>query len=132
MPYHFHIVEDQPLIALDIEYTVCDLGHHFVGVARNTAEAMALGRYADIAFVDVNLTDGATGIEIGRRLALENDVEVIFMTSDSRVFEEDIDTAVGAIAKPVFGRELEETIKFAVEHLSTGDGNPPKRMKTFH
>jgi CheY-like chemotaxis protein len=81
MSFNVLIVEDQPLIALNLQDTVEELGHHTVGIASNMYQALLLSTGADIALVDVNLEDGPTGPIIGRTLA-DTDVSVLFMTSD--------------------------------------------------
>ena len=59
------IVEDEFLIALDLEATVENMGMEVAGLATNKEQALQLAPLADVAFVDVNLSDGATGPEIG-------------------------------------------------------------------
>lgn len=99
------IVEDQPLIALNLQDTVEELGHHAVGIARNMYQALMLGGEADIALVDVNLEDGPTGTIVGRTLA-EADVAVVFMTSDPQALRAGVDGALGVMSKPVLDLDL--------------------------
>ncbi|MEK1874025.1 MAG: response regulator, partial [Rhizobium altiplani] len=47
------IVEDEFLVALDLETTVRDIGLDVVGVATDRKQALELAPRADIAFVDV-------------------------------------------------------------------------------
>lgn len=63
------IVEDEPLIALDMEETVTRAGFRVVGVARNTSDALALleKEQVDAAVLDANL-HGESGAPIAERL----------------------------------------------------------------
>lgn len=81
------IVEDEFLIAMDIEDSILQAEEEadVIGIANRLEEAVALGSRADIAFVDVNLADGQTGPEIGRRLSEDHGVVVIFMTANPEV-----------------------------------------------
>ena len=65
------VVEDEVLIALELECLLEDLGHVSVGVAGSSADAIALGRTAlpDVALVDIHLIDGPTGVEVARQYA---------------------------------------------------------------
>ncbi|NSZ02079.1 hypothetical protein G6M64_03855 [Agrobacterium tumefaciens] len=72
------IVEDQLLLSKSLEDAVTSLGHEVVGVAASYAEAESVKVPVDIALVDVNLLDGATGPEIGRLLALRG-CSVLFL-----------------------------------------------------
>ena len=62
------IVEDEGIIAWDLESMVLDNGFEVAGLARTEIEAIALARRADIALVDVQLADGPTGPQIARTL----------------------------------------------------------------
>lgn len=58
------IVEDQWLLSSAVEEAVLSLGHEAIGTATTAKEAYELADKAEVAFVDVNLIDGATGPEI--------------------------------------------------------------------
>src|SRR5690606_38984390 len=59
------IIEDEPLIALDIEEMVESLGHRVVGTARTHAEAIAMFGKARprMGRADIQLADGSSGID---------------------------------------------------------------------
>lgn len=63
------VVEDEALLALEIEATVADAGHAPVGPAHSVAAARPLAETEalDAALLDLNLGDG-TGVEIARVL----------------------------------------------------------------
>ena len=79
------VVEDEVLIALELECLLEDLGHVSVGVAGASAEAIALGRSTapDVALVDIHLTDGPTGVEVARALSADPRTTVVFMTANA-------------------------------------------------
>ena len=77
------IIEDEPLIALDIEDTVTALGHRPIGVARTHKEAIAMvrNRKPQLILSDIQLADGSSGIDAVNELLQECDVPVIFITA---------------------------------------------------
>src|SRR5918998_5159292 len=94
---HILIVEDEILIALELESLLQDAGHDPVAVAANSAEAVALGRSLrpDIAFVDIHLADGPTGVEVARALAQGGATKVLFMTANAKRVPSDLAGAWG-------------------------------------
>jgi DNA-directed RNA polymerase specialized sigma24 family protein/CheY-like chemotaxis protein len=77
------IIEDEPIVALDLKRLVCNLGHTVVGVAGTRREAMALagGRDLGLILADVRLADGANGIDVVSDILRTFDVPVIFITA---------------------------------------------------
>jgi CheY-like chemotaxis protein/DNA-directed RNA polymerase specialized sigma24 family protein len=77
------IIEDEPLIALDIEDTITVLGHRSVGIARTRKEAVALARQTQPQLVlsDIQLADGSSGIDAVNDILRSFDVPVIFITA---------------------------------------------------
>jgi CheY-like chemotaxis protein len=75
------IVEDEPFIAMDLEAIAAARGHEVVGVAASLDEAFDQSRsfHPDAAFVDINLSDGFTGVDVARQLVREG-VRVGFVT----------------------------------------------------
>lgn len=71
-PLRILVVEDEVLIALELECLLDDLGHVTVGVAGSSQEAIALGlaTHPDVALVDIHLIDGPTGVAVARALSL--------------------------------------------------------------
>ena len=59
------IIEDEPLIAMDIETLVSEVGHEVVGIAATRKEAVALARQSSpgIILADIQLADGSSGID---------------------------------------------------------------------
>lgn len=77
------IIEDEPLIAMDIEQMVHSLGHRVTGVARTHTEALALYR-ADppgMVLADIRLADGSSGIDAVNDILKTSVLPVIFITA---------------------------------------------------
>ncbi|GJD89860.1 MULTISPECIES: response regulator [Methylobacterium] len=108
------VVEDEALIALELECLLDDLGHVTVGVACNSSEAIAVGRATapDVALVDIHLVDGPTGIEVARALAADPRTTVVFMTANAKRIPDDFAGAFGVIAKPYSERVVASTLAY--------------------
>jgi DNA-directed RNA polymerase specialized sigma24 family protein len=77
------IIEDEPLIALDIEQMVQDLGHRVTGIARTHKEAVALFQTSQpkMVLADIQLADGSSGIDAVNEILKSSSVPVIFITA---------------------------------------------------
>lgn len=108
------VVEDEALIALELECLLGDLGHVTVGVAGSSAEAIALARSTtpDVALVDVHLVDGPTGVEVARALSADPRMTVVFMTANAKRIPDDFAGALGVIAKPYSERVVASTLDY--------------------
>jgi CheY-like chemotaxis protein len=77
------IIEDEPLIAMDIEDMVSSLGHRVTGIARTRDEAVALFN-ADrpkMVLADIQLADGSSGIDAVNDILKTSAIPVIFITA---------------------------------------------------
>jgi len=77
------IIEDEPLIAMDIETLVAALGHNVTGVARTYDEAVAAFE-ADppgLVLADIQLADGSSGLDAVNTILSRAEVPVIFITA---------------------------------------------------
>jgi CheY-like chemotaxis protein len=77
------IIEDEPLIAMDLESLVENLGHHVVGIARTHKEAVAAARakHPGLVLADIQLADGSSGIDAVNEILRGFTVPVIFITA---------------------------------------------------
>ncbi len=77
------IIEDEPLIALDIESLVTELGHEVTGIARTFTEAIAKvkTRAPGLVLADIQLADGSSGLDAVNEILKSIDVPVIFITA---------------------------------------------------
>ena len=77
------IIEDEPLIAMDIEEMVTGLGHSVTGIARTHKEAVALfnKKTPGMILADIQLADGSSGIDAVNDILKTSSVPVIFITA---------------------------------------------------
>ncbi|MFZ3483982.1 response regulator [Sphingomonas sp. 3-13AW] len=77
------IIEDEPLIAMDLETIVRDLGHDVTGVAvtRDEAVALAMEDRPGLVLADIQLADDSSGIDAVKDILAEFNVPVIFITA---------------------------------------------------
>jgi CheY-like chemotaxis protein len=77
------IIEDEPIIALDIEAIVRDLGHDVAGIARTHKEAVALAteRRPGLVLADIQLADGSSGLDAVNSILRQSALPVIFITA---------------------------------------------------
>lgn len=77
------IIEDEALIAQDIEFIARDLGHNVIGIARTHKEAVELakGRHPGLILADIQLADGSSGLNAVNELLQSFDCPVIFITA---------------------------------------------------
>ncbi|MFC5387251.1 response regulator [Aquamicrobium segne] len=77
------IIEDEPLIAMDIEEMVESLGHRAVGIARTHDEAVALFAKTQphMVLADIQLADNSSGIDAVNEILSLTPVPVIFITA---------------------------------------------------
>lgn len=120
------IVEDEVLVALDLEYMLIELGCNVVGVATNTADALRLldTTAPNLAFVDIQLTDGPTGVDIVRKIADKPETKAVFMSANSARIPEDWAGAIGLVAKPYTAHGVET----ALAYLHQGIADPPPKL----
>lgn len=77
------VIEDEPIIALDISGILKDMGHDVIGVAATSDQAIALAkaRNPSLVLADVQLEDGSTGIEAATKILEMLSVPVVFVTA---------------------------------------------------
>src|ERR671939_302534 len=119
------IVEDELVIAIDLEETLSEEGYQVAGIARESKTALGLAQRLrpDLALVDVHLVDGDTGPEIARHLK-EMGIPVLFMTANASTLPDGMAGALGAIPKPVAPHVLKRAIRWATNR----DVDPPNLL----
>lgn len=77
------IIEDEPLIAMDIENLVTDIGHDVVGIAPTASKAIELAKKTKpgLILADIQLADGSSGIDAVNEILKDINVPVIFITA---------------------------------------------------
>jgi DNA-binding response OmpR family regulator len=114
-PMRVLIVEDEPVIGMDLEDSVAASGHEVIGWATGHATAMALAeaRSPDLAFIDLTLRDGATGFLISKQLA-ERGVTVVLTTAQADQLSE-VEHLLGVMPKPYLPETVEEVLNYAAQ-----------------
>ena len=126
------IVEDEMLVAFELEAILEDLGHDPVGIAPDLETATRLANESvDLALVDLNLRDGLTGPEIGRTLS-EKGTTVLFLTANPAMLGDGIAGTVGVLTKPANQKAVAESVDYALK-LRKGEGHaePPLYLRRF-
>ena len=77
------IIEDEPIIAMDLETLVESQGHRVIGVAATHGEAIELVRHErpGLVLADIQLADGSSGLNAVNEILRDIDVPVIFVTA---------------------------------------------------
>ena len=77
------IIEDEPLIAMELEQIVRDLGHRVAGIATTHEDAVAAFEATDAGLVlaDIQLADGSSGIDAVQDILARAPVPAIFITA---------------------------------------------------
>jgi DNA-directed RNA polymerase specialized sigma24 family protein len=107
------IIEDEPIIALDLEALVKDLGHDVAGVAATRSEAIALAQASrpGLVLADVRLADGSSGIDAVADILVSFDVPVIFITAyPERLLSGERPEPAYLITKPFLAETVKATI----------------------
>lgn len=77
------VIEDEPMIAMDLESIVEGLGHRVMGVARTHAEAVqaTAKEKPGLVLADILLADGSSGLDAVNEMLRSFQVPVIFITA---------------------------------------------------
>lgn len=128
------IIEDEALVAMELRYVLEDLGHEVVGTAADarTARQLTLEADVDLALVDIHLSDGPTGIELGRELAQQRGVTVVFMTANPGMVRDGVAGTIGVLSKPTDERAVQIAVEYALRRRA---GRPveyaPPELRLF-
>jgi CheY-like chemotaxis protein len=122
-PLNILIVEDEALLAMELESLIEEAGHSVVGWAMSSSEAKAMvdTSKADIAFVDIHLSDGPTGLDVAEHIRRSGQPMVVFMTANTKRIPENFAGAVGVISKPYTMNGLMSALRY----LQEGVRRPP-------
>lgn len=128
------IIEDEALVAMELRFVLEDLGHEVVATVADadTARSLAAASEVDLALVDIHLSDGPTGIGLGRELAQEKGVTVLFMTANPGMVREGVAGTIGVLSKPTDERAVQTAVDYA---LRRREGRPaeyaPPELQLF-
>lgn len=123
-PLSVLIVEDEALLAMDIAAIVEDAGHHVVAEASSTddVEELPAELRPDLAFVDIQLAAGASGLDVCALIQRRwSGAFIIFVTANPKKIPQDFCGAHGVIPKPFSNSGL----KAAMKYIEEGVCDPP-------
>ena len=128
------IIEDEALVAMELRFVLEDLGYDVVATAGDARTARNLVREmeVDLALVDIHLSDGPTGIDLGRDLAKDEGVTVLYMTANPGMVRDGVAGTIGVLSKPTDERAVQQAVDYA---LRRRDGEPvqlaPPELQLF-
>lgn len=113
------IVEDEPIIAADIQDRLIDLDYQVIGIIDNGEEALLKiqQEVPDMVLMDIHLAGRLDGVETAIRLRQITNTPLIFLTSnsDEPTFQRAKEARPHAfISKPFRGRDLVHAIALAI------------------
>ncbi len=107
------IIEDEPIIALDLENLVTELGHKVVAVAatKDDAVAKAKSERPGLVLADINLGEGGSGIDAVSEILASFDIPVIFITAyPEKLLTGERPEPTYLIAKPFLPETVQATV----------------------
>ena len=119
------IIEDEPIIAFDIEAMVRELGHGVTDIARTHKEAIESikRRKPGLVLADILLADGSSGLAAVNEILASIDVPVIFITAfPERLLTGEKPEPTYLITKPFQPDTVRATISQALFFRTQSDG----------
>lgn len=115
-PLRILIVEDEPLLAMDMEMQLTDLGHEIVGTARTagTAEAAAQELLPDVVIMDLRLAKSSSGEEAARTIYCRFGIRSIFTSGsmdEATRIRLSVMRPVAILPKPVMVEQLASALR---------------------
>jgi len=113
------IVEDEFLVALQLEDILIDGGYHVAATVSDWQAADRLTRAPDVALVDLNLCDGLTGPSVAMLLSERFGTQIIYVTANADQIGAPAPTALGVVHKPFAAATIERAIAYALDDTLT-------------
>ncbi|MEM1149172.1 MAG: response regulator [Pseudomonadota bacterium] len=117
------IIEDEAIIAVDLEAMIREVGHNVTGIAVTRENAVELGKEhkPDLILADIQLADGSSGIDaVNELLPVVGNVPVIFVTAfPERLLTGATDEPAFMITKPYKAAQVRAAISQAMFFAST-------------
>ena len=115
------VVEDESIIAMDIQSNLIDLGYEVVGVVSRGEEAIKIAatKKVDIVLMDIVLAGEKSGVETAHLIHSQSNIPIIYMTGNADVatIKEARQTEpFGYIHKPINMQDMFSTIDSALHH----------------
>jgi CheY-like chemotaxis protein len=122
------IVEDEALLAMDMEAMVEDCGHVVVGEAASLDEVRALLHLnpPDVAFVDIQLAKGQSGLDVSLLIRSRwAKTVIVFVTANLKILPPDFAGARGVIPKPFSRNGLISAMRYIQEVVQAPPPSAP-------
>lgn len=112
------IVEDESIVAKDIQNSLTKLGYNVIGIANNGKDAIEkiLELKPDLLLMDIMIKGDLTGIDVGEKIKEKLNVPIIFLTAyadEGTLAKAKITEPYGYILKPFKEVDLHSTIEMA-------------------
>lgn len=132
-PASILIVEDEPIVAKDIQLSLQRLGYRVPATATSGEEAIrkAGDTHPDLILMDIVLKGKMDGVETALQIQRKQDVPVIYLTAyaDSHTLERaKVSSPAGYMLKPYQANELRTTIELAL-HRAQHDRHLRERLR---
>ncbi|HKS38576.1 MAG TPA: PAS domain S-box protein [Verrucomicrobiae bacterium] len=113
------VVEDESLIAEDIEERLINAGYEVAAVAQSGEDALqkAAGTRLDLVLMDIRLRGGMDGVETARLLRERHNLPVIYLTGEAdgtTLLRAKVTEPLGYLLKPIDEKRLYSTIEIAL------------------
>jgi PAS domain S-box-containing protein len=117
------VVEDEGVVALDIQARLTKLGYAVPAVADTGEEAVwkAAEMRPDLVLMDIRLKGEMDGVEAAKRIRADLDIPVVYLTAyadETTVQRAIVSEPFGYLRKPIVERELQTTIDIALHKHS--------------
>ena len=118
-PARILLVEDENIVALEIQDLLQILGHDIVGVVSSGEEAIARASETrpDLALMDIRLKGSIDGIEAAERIRAHLDIPVVYLTAyadEATMQRAKLTQPFGYLIKPFEQRELHTAVEIAL------------------
>ncbi len=118
-PLRIMVVEDESLVAMDLEERLGRMGYEVAGVADTAEDALAQAQATkiDLALMDIRLRGSVDGIEAAGRLRKLMDIPIVFVTAhadEATLQRAGLVEPFGYVLKPFDERELRAAIEVAL------------------
>ncbi|MBK9745352.1 MAG: response regulator [Anaerolineae bacterium] len=117
------IVEDESIVALDLQMRLTRLGYRVVGIAASGTEALQLAEQfqPDLTLMDIRLKGALDGIETAQALRQRLDAPIVYLTAyadEATLQRAKMTEPYGYLVKPFEERELHSTVEMALYKIT--------------
>lgn len=116
------VIEDEPIIAIDIRAIVTEMGHTVTNIARTRADAVtaAAAERPDLVLADIQLADNSSGVDAVNDILRDGDIPVVFITAfPERLLTGERPEPAFLITKPYSDEQVQSAVSQAMFFAST-------------